>query len=77
MEDRGQDRLVDAEELLALTGRLRAVRQRIGEASVSVDQRARWHRTLASIAEGATTDIGRAGQQLHRLEAQVDRASPT
>ena len=75
MGDGRRDGLVDAGDLLALTDRLRAARASIEEAAVSPDQRARWQRTLASIAEGATRDIGRAAEQLHRLEAQVERAA--
>ena len=65
--------LVDAESLLALTADLRTVRGRLEDADVSDEQRGRWQRTLASIAEGAAVDIERARGQLGRLTAQLDR----
>ena len=69
-----QDPLVDAGSLLALTAELRSLRDLVDAVKVPEEQRARWQRTLASIAEGASGDIERARAQLRRFAAQVDRA---
>ena len=66
--------LVDADALLTLTGELRVLRDRVEGARVPEDQRQRWQRTLGAIAEGATSDLGRATGQLRRFAAQIDRA---
>lgn len=68
------DPLVDADALLALTGELRGLRERIEGAAVTEEQRQRWQRTLGGIAEGAAADIERATAQLRRFAAQVERA---
>ena len=69
--DRGS--LVDADEFLSFTARLRAVRDRVEAAPVSEEQRGRWQSRLAAISGGGGTDLERAQAQLGRLEAEVDR----
>lgn len=66
---------LDADAVLAFTGRLREVRDRVDDAAVSDDQRHRWHAQLAAISAGAAHDLGRATAQLHRLEVAVDRGA--
>lgn len=69
--DRGS--LVDADEFLSFTARLRAVRDLVETASVSEEQRGRWQSRLAAISGGGSTDLERAQGQLGRLEAELDR----
>lgn len=66
---------LDADAVLAFTGRLREIRARVDEAVVSDEQRHRWHARLAAISTGAAEDLQRATAQLHRLEAAVDRGA--
>lgn len=75
MTDRGSPAhgQLDADAVLAFTGRLRDVRGRVDDANVSDEQRRRWHARLAAISSGAAQDLARATAQLHRLEAAVDR----
>lgn len=72
---RGGDdrRLVDADDFLALTGRLRRIHHRLDEARISDEQRSRWQRRLISITEVAGRDLGRAEEQLNRFEHDLDR----
>lgn len=66
---------LDADAVLAFTGRLREIRSRVDAAAVSDEQRHRWHAQLAAISTGAADDLARATAQLHRLEAAVDRGA--
>lgn len=66
---------LDAEQVLGFTERLRDLRERLEDHEVSAEQRRRWQSRLAAISEGAATDLARASEQLHRLEADVDRHS--
>lgn len=66
-------RQVDADHLLEITGRLHAMRGRVDAATVSGEQRRRWHSRLAAISEGAAGDLDRAAAQLRRLAADLDR----
>ncbi len=77
MAERGQSAhgQLDADAVLAFTGRLRSLRRRVDEAKVSDEQRRRWHTQLAAISSGAAEDLERATAQLHRLEAAVDRGA--
>lgn len=68
--------LVDASALLALTGELREVQQRVERAKVSDEQRSRWQRRLLGIATAAQEDLTRASQALHRFEHELDRQLP-
>ena len=64
---------LDAEQVLGFTERLRELRTRLEHGRVSDEQRRRWQSRLAAISEGAATDLVRASEQLHRLEADMDR----
>lgn len=77
MAERGQPAhgQLDAEAVLAFTGRLRSLRGRVDDAKVSEEQRRRWHSQLAAISSGAAEDLDRATAQLHRLEAAIDRSA--
>lgn len=66
---------LDADAVLAFTGRLREVRTRVDDAAVSDEQRHRWQVRLAAISTGAAHDLARAMAQLHRLEVAVDRGA--
>ncbi len=66
--------LVDADRLLSLTQRLREVHERVAQARVSAEQKARWQRRLVAITEAATPNLDRAEQQLIRFVAELDRA---
>lgn len=66
---------LDAEAVLAFTGRLKSLRGRVDDAKVSDEQRHRWQTQLAAISSGAAEDLERATAQLHRLEAAVDRGA--
>lgn len=66
---------LDADAVLEFTGRLREIRTRVDGASVSDEQRHRWHAQLAAISSGAADDLARAMGQLHRLEVAVDRGA--
>jgi hypothetical protein len=66
--------LVDARALLSLTSELHQANNRVESAKVSVEQKDRWQRRLASIAEGASADLERAHGQLHRFVATLDRS---
>ena len=65
--------LVDADSLLAVTARLRTLRELLADVDATEEQRRRWQRTLGAIAQGAAADLERAGGQLRRLAAQVER----
>ncbi len=69
------DPLLDADALLALTAELRQVSKRIDESGASEDQRLRWQRHLAGIAEGAGGDFEKAHAQLRRFVATLDRTA--
>jgi hypothetical protein len=66
--------LLDASALLALTSELHQVNNRVESAKVSIEQKARWQRRLASIAEGATADLDKAHTQLRRFVGTLDRS---
>ncbi len=68
------DPLLDASALLALTSELHAVNERLEATKVSAEQKSRWQRRLASIAEGATADLDKAHTQLRRFVATLDRS---
>lgn len=65
--------MVDAEAFLRLSARLSQVRDRLDDDAVTDEQRRRWSRRLAGIAEDAHADLARAEQQLARLVVDVDR----
>lgn len=71
MTDR--DPLVDGDDLLALTAALGEARSRVEEADVSEERRERWRRTIGAIASGASEDLAKAREQLHRFLGQLDR----
>lgn len=64
---------LDAELVLTFTERLRGLRTRLETGTISGEQRRRWQSRLASISEGAATDLARASEQLRRLETDMDR----
>lgn len=64
---------VDANVLLDFADRLHAMRARLEDAPVSVEQRRRWQSRLVAISQGATNDLDRAGSQLRRMAAELDR----
>ena len=72
-EPRG--RLVDADELIGLTTRLRSVRERIAGATVPDARRRLWQQQLAAIAESATADLPGAAAALDELDARIDRVA--
>lgn len=65
--------MVDADDFLAFTERLRAAHHRVDEAKVSDERRARWQRRLLAITDAARADLDRAEEQLGRFEADLDR----
>lgn len=69
---RGRD-LVDAQQFLDLTGRLKSAHQRVDGAGVAPDRKARWQRMLVAISESAQHDLSRAEEALERLVAELDR----
>lgn len=69
--------LVDADRFLSLTQRLREVHERVAQARVSAEQKARWQRRLLAITDAATRNLDRGEQQLTRFVAELDRARST
>lgn len=65
--------MVDATALLRVTELLAGLRDRVGHADVSAEQRRRWQRRIATIADGARHDLGRAESQLRRFAGELDR----
>ncbi|MDX1658149.1 MAG: hypothetical protein R3343_04960 [Nitriliruptorales bacterium] len=69
----GQARgMLDADEFLAFTQRLRAIHERVDEADVSDKRQARWQRRLLDITDAARTNLDHGEQQLRRFEAELD-----
>lgn len=65
--------MVDADDFLGFTRRLRALHERVDEATVSRDQRGRWQRKLIALADVGQRDLAQAAEQLRRFEAELDR----
>lgn len=72
--ERSSARMLDAEGFLAFTTRLRSLHERVEAASISDEQRRRWHRRLAAISGTGAQDLERAAAQLTRFEAEVERS---
>lgn len=66
-------RLVDAEDFLAFTTRLREIHERVEGASVSREQKGRWQRRLIGIADAGQRDLLQASDLLRRFETELDR----
>ena len=64
--------MVDAEEFLGFTQRLRALHTKVDAADVS--ERGQWQRQLLAVTETAQTDLDRAKDRLERLERELDNA---
>lgn len=69
----GPDGLVDAERFLALTERLRDVRDRIADADTADRRRTQWQRLLVAATNAAKEDLDDAERRLVRLEAELER----
>lgn len=65
--------MFDADDFVAFTTRLRQLHARVDAAEISREQRSRWQRRLIAIADAGQRDLQRAGDLLHRFEAEVDR----
>lgn len=65
--------LVDADRFLALTERLRHVRERIEGGRTEDRRRSQWQRILVAISDAAKGDLDGAERKLTRLEAELDR----
>lgn len=65
--------MLDADDFLGFTERLRDLRARVEAADVSEEQRGRWHSRLLGITDGAKTDLQRATDLLSRFEGELDR----
>ena len=65
--------LVDADRFLALTERLRRVRDRIESGRTAERRRRQWQRILVAISGAAKDDLDGAERKLTRLEAELDR----
>ena len=69
----GQSRgMLDADDFLAFTQRLRALHQRVDGADVSDKRQARWQRRLLDITDAARTNLDVGKQQLRRFEAELE-----
>ena len=64
--------MVDAEEFLAFTQRLRDLHTKVDAADVSERKRGQWQRQLLAVTEAARTDLARAKDRLERLERELD-----
>lgn len=65
--------MLDADDFMGFTERLRAVHVRVDGAKVTREQRSRWQRKLLSITDAAKRDLDDAVEQLRRFEAELDR----
>ncbi len=65
--------MLDADDFLGFTERLRTVRERIEAAAVSREQKGRWQRKLLAITDAAQRDLDDATDLLRRFEAELDR----
>lgn len=65
--------LLDAEQFLVLTNRLRALRDRIEASGQGERRRSHWQRLLVAASDAAKSDFDRADEKLTRLEAELDR----
>lgn len=72
--DQGGDQaMVDADDFLGFTTRLREVHERVDGARVSREQKGRWQRKLISIADAGHRDLDQASELLRRFESELDR----
>ena len=69
----GPSALVDADRFLALTERLRRVRERIETGRTAERRLRQWQRILVAISDAAKDDLDGAERKLTRLEAELDR----
>ncbi|MBW3657328.1 MAG: hypothetical protein KY457_01740 [Actinobacteria bacterium] len=67
--------MVDADDFLGFTTRLREAHGRVDAAKVSREQKGRLQRRLITIADMGHRDLEQAGELLRRLEAELDRRS--
>lgn len=65
--------MLDADDFMGFTERLRAVHGRVDAARVSREQKGRWQRKLLSITDAAQRDLDDATDLLRRFEAELDR----
>ncbi len=65
--------MVDADDFLGFTERLRAVHLLVESARISREQRSRWQRKLLSITDAAQRDLADGGEQLRRFELELER----
>lgn len=70
VDDQG---MVDADDFLGFTTRLREVHGRVDAAKVSREQKGRWQRKLISIADVGHRDLEQASDLLRRFESELDR----
>lgn len=68
-------RMVDADDFLGFTTRLRDVHGLVDAANVSREQRGRWQRRLITIADLGHRDLEQASDLLRRFELELDRRS--
>lgn len=68
------DGMLDAEAFLEFTRRLKGLRERVEDANISSEQRARWQRKLIAVSDVGARDLERATGQLTRFEAEVERS---
>lgn len=67
--------MVDADDFLGFTTRLREAHARVDTTKASREQRGRLQRRLIAIADAAHRDLEQASDLLRRFEAELDRRS--
>lgn len=67
--------MVDADQFLGFTSRLRRLHARLAKAKLARGQLARLQRRLADIADRGRSDLGAADSDLVKLEGELDRVT--
>ncbi|MDX1510770.1 MAG: hypothetical protein R3249_05455 [Nitriliruptorales bacterium] len=65
--------MVNVDDLLELTERLREAHRRISDATQGDNHRRRWEKRLATISEVGTSNIPKALGMMETLEADIER----